>query len=150
LHKNLLRAEFGRAIEIHWIHRFVGAESQHTLNSAVDGGVDHVSAAHDIGLDGFERIVFARWNLLQSGSVDDDGNARESPMQPRCVANIAQKITQAGVVEAGTAHVMLLQFIAAQNHQSSGMVLPQHDLDELPAKRTRSPGNQNFLFGPIH
>ena len=76
LHKNLFRAQLRRTVQVDRIHRLVGAESQNALYALVDGRVDHVAAAHDVGLNRFERIVFAGRNLLQRRRVDHHGNAR--------------------------------------------------------------------------
>ncbi len=34
-------------------------------HALVDGRIDHIAAAHNVGLDRFERVVFAGRNLLQ-------------------------------------------------------------------------------------
>ena len=75
LYKHLFGAQLGRSVQIDRIHCLVGAESQDALHALVDGRVDHVAAAHDVGLDGFERVVFAGWNLLQRGRVHHHGDA---------------------------------------------------------------------------
>ncbi len=45
---------------------------------------------------------------------------------------------------------MLLEFVAAEDHQAFGMIFPQHDLDELLSERTGSTGHQDHLVRPIH
>src|SRR5580704_16196704 len=58
--------------------------------------------------------------------------------------------SQAGVVQTRGAHVMLLQLVAAENDQSLGLALAQHNLDKLSPKRSGPAGDQNYLFRPIH
>jgi hypothetical protein len=54
------------------------------------------------------------------------------------------------MIEAGTTHVVLLQFVAAEDHQAPWPVFLQHNLDELFSKRTCASRYQNFLIRPIH
>ena len=72
LHEHFLRAQLGGAVEIDRVDGLVGAEREDAAHALVDGGVDDVLAADDVGLDGFERVVLAGRNLLQGGGVDDD------------------------------------------------------------------------------
>src|SRR5262249_21995753 len=78
LHKHFLGAEFGRAIQVDRIHRFIGAERQHAPYALISGGVDYIAAADNVGLDRLERVVFAGRNLLERGGVDDDRHPSES------------------------------------------------------------------------
>jgi hypothetical protein len=54
------------------------------------------------------------------------------------------------MVESGSSHIMLLQFVTAEDDELLWFVFPQHQLDELPAERTRPPRDQYNLFGPVH
>jgi hypothetical protein len=58
-----------------------------------------------------------------------------TPANARCrrrgITHVADKVAQAGVIEAAGAHVMLLQFVAAEDDQPLGVILAQHDLDEF-------------------
>ena len=74
----------------------------------------------------------------------------EGALQPGRIAHVSDKIAQTGVVKAGSPHIVLLQFIAAENHQPLRMIFPQHDVDEFLPERTRAAGDQYFLFRPIH
>ena len=150
LNEHFFGAQLGGSVEIDGVYRLVGAESEDAVNAAVDRRIDHVAAAHDVGLNRFEGIVFAGRNLLERGRVHDDCDPGKSAQQAGWIAHIPDKIAQAGVVEAGGTHVMLLQFVAAENYQPLGMIFPQHDFDELLPERTRPAGDQYFLFGPIH
>ncbi len=60
----------------------------------IDRRIDNVAAAHDVGLNGFERIVFAGRNLLESGGVHDDGDAGQSALQAAGIAHVADEVAQ--------------------------------------------------------
>ena len=83
-------------------------------------------------------IVLAGRNLLQRGRMHHHRDARKRTLQAAGIAHVADEIAQAGMVEAGGAHVMLLEFVAAENHQPLGVIFPQHDLDELLPERSRA------------
>ena len=54
------------------------------------------------------------------------------------------------MIEPRNLHIVLLQFVAAENDKLLGMVVPQHELHELLAERAGSARNQHHLFRPIH
>ncbi len=54
------------------------------------------------------------------------------------------------MVEPRGAHVVLLKFIAAEDHQALRLVLLQHDFDEFLPERPGPARHQNCLFRPIH
>ena len=75
LNKHFLGAKLGGAVKIRRIHRFVRTQRQHSMHALVDGRIDYVAAAHDVGLNGFERIVFAGWNLFERGGMNHNSYA---------------------------------------------------------------------------
>ncbi len=103
-------------------------------HALVDGGINHVASAHDVGLDGFERIVFAGRNLFERGRVHHDGYAGKRALQALCIAHVADEIAQAGMIESRRPHVVLFEFVAAEDDELLGMVLAQHHLDKLLAE----------------
>src|SRR5208282_461006 len=150
LNKHFFRAEFGRAIKVDRVYRFVGAQSQNATNPAVDGCIDDIAATHNVCLDSFKRIVFAGWNLLERCGVNHHCDSGKSAFQALRIADIADEITQTGMVESRGPHVMLLQFVTAEDDELLRAVFVQHQFDELPAKRACPSGDQYNLFGPIH
>ena len=132
------------------IDRFVGAQSQNPAHALVDGGIDHVAAAHDVGLDRFERVVFAGRHLFQRGRVHHDGDSGKGALQALRVAHIADEVAQAGMIEARRPHVVLLEFVAAEDDELLRMVVAQHQLHELLPERARPARDQHNLFLPVH
>ena len=50
------------------------------------------------------------------------------------------------MIQSGGAHVVLLQFVAAEDYQALGVILPQHHFDKFLAERTGAAGDQNDLL----
>src|SRR5580692_7534327 len=82
--------------------------------------------------------------------MHNHGHARKSPLQTSLVAHISNEVAQAGMIQSGSAHVVLLQFIAAENHKLFRLVIPEHDLDKLLPKGSRPACDQNYLLRPVH
>jgi len=150
LHKHLFRTKFGGAIEIDGIDSFVRAERTNSPDAAIDRRFDHVLPTIDIGLNCFERVVLAGWNLFERGGVNDYRHAGKGALQALLVANIAEKIAQAGMIDSRGAHFMLLQFIAAEDDEFLRPILIQHDLHKLFAERSCASCDQHNLFRPVH
>src|ERR1700758_4444971 len=150
LHKHFFRAQLCRAVEINGIYGLVCAQGQNAPNALVDGGINYIFPAHDVRLDRFERVVFAGGNLLEGSGMHNHGHAGQRALQPAQVTHITDEITQAGMIESRGPHVVLLEFVAAENDQPLGVILPQHHFDKLPAKRSRPAGDQDNLFRPVH
>src|SRR5215470_1367250 len=104
------------------------------MNSLVDGCVDDVPTAHDVGLDGLKRVVFTSWYLLEGSGMDDNCHSVQGPLKPSRIAHIPDEIAETAVIQARTAHVVLFEFITTEDHQLFGAVLAQHDLDKFLAK----------------
>ena len=71
-------------------------------------------------------------------------------MQALRIAHVADEITQAGMIESRRAHIVLFQFVAAEDDELLRMVFTQHHFDKLLAERSRPPGHQHNLFLPVH
>ena len=150
LHEHFFRAKFGGAIKIDRIYGFVGAQGQNSMHALVDGGIDHVAAAHDVGLDGFKRVVFARRHLLKRGRVDHDRHSGKGALQALRVAHVPNEVAEAGMIEAPHPHIVLLELVTAEDDELLGMVVTQHHLHELLPERPRPAGDQHNLIGPVH
>src|SRR6185369_13951070 len=73
LHEHLLSAQLRRAVKVDGIHRLVSAQRQNPLHTMIDGGINHVAPAHDVGLDRLKWVVLARWNLLHRRGMHHHG-----------------------------------------------------------------------------
>jgi hypothetical protein len=142
LHKHLFRTQLGGAVKIDRIHGFIGAERQNAAHPLIDRRVNHVAPAHDIGLDRFEGVVLASRHLLKRRRVHNYRHAGQRPLQPLDIPNVSNEIPQAGMIEARGSHLMLLQFVPAENHQPLWLVIAQHNLHKLLPKRPGSTGDQ--------
>ena len=100
LHEQLLGAEFRGAVEVDGVDGLVGAQAEHLFDAAVDGRIDDVLRAVDVGLHGLAGVVFAGRHLLQRGGVDHDVDAAHRPPHAVDVADVAEEVAQAGMVEA--------------------------------------------------
>src|SRR5581483_11228588 len=150
LHEHFLGTELGRAIEIDRVYGLVGTECQDPADTAVDGRIDDILAAHDVGLNGFERVVLAGGNLLECGGMYHDSYPRQSTIEAGTIADVADEISQTRIVEPGSLHVVLLQFITAENDELLRPVIAQHYLGEFLPERAGSTSDQHYLFSPIH
>src|SRR5208282_3722381 len=148
LHKHFFCAQFGGAIQIDRINRLVGAERQNAAHALINRRINHVAPAHDICLDRFERVVLASRHLLERRRVHHHRHARESALQPLDVPHVSNEIPHAGMIEARRSHLMLLQLVPAENHQSSRLVVAQHDLHKLLPERTCSTRYQYRFLRP--
>jgi hypothetical protein len=54
------------------------------------------------------------------------------------------------MIETGSTHVVLFQFVPAEDYKLSRAIVPQHDFNKSLTKRARSPGDQDNLLRPIH
>ena len=117
LYEHFFRAQLGGAVEIDGIDRFVGAQRHNPAHALINGRIDYVAPAHDVGLDRFKRVVLACGHLLKRCRMHYNGDSRQSAPQPIHVAHIANEIAQAGMIESRGSHLMLLQLVAAENDE---------------------------------
>ena len=150
LDKHLFRAQLGCTVQVDWIDRLVRTQRQDLAYTRIDGSVDDVSSAHDVGLDSFEGVVLTGRHLLERGGVDHDRDAGHRPLQSIDIPNIADEVAQAGMLESGFPHLVLFQLVAAENHQPARLVIAQHDVDELFSKGSRAARYQHRFLRPIH
>ena len=101
------------------------------MHTSINGGIDYVPAAHNVGLDRFKRVVLACRHLLERGRVHYNRNAGKGAPQPVSVPNIADKVPQPGIIEARRLHLMLFQLVAAENDQLARAVVAEHNFHKL-------------------
>ena len=109
-------------------------------------------AAHDIGLNRLERVVLAGRHLLQRGRVHHDRHARQARSSGR-IPHVAKEIAQAGMIEARRPHVMLLQFVPAEDDQlfgrySASMISTNFLPNEPVPPVTRTTCSDQFITPP--
>jgi hypothetical protein len=96
--KQLVRTQFGGAVKIDGTGGFVRAEGHNLLDLLVDGHVDDVLRAHDVGLHCLEGVILRGRHLLQRGGVNDVIDSIEGPVQALFIPNIADEVTHARIV----------------------------------------------------
>ena len=74
---------------------------------------------------------------LSAAACTTTVDAGERPLQAIYVAHVSDEIAQAGMIESCRPHFMLLQLVAAEDHQSLRVIVAQHDLDELSSRMIR-------------
>ena len=148
LHQQFFGAEFRGAVEVDRVDGLVGAQAEHLLDAAIDRRVDDVPRPVDVGLHRFAGIVLAGRDLLQGGGVDHDIDAAHRPPHAVDVADVAEEVAEAGMIEAAGEHLVLLQLVAAEDDDLAGMVVAEEDFDALLAEGTGSAGNQDRTLLP--
>jgi len=136
LNHEFLGAQFCGAVQVDRVHRFVRAQGDDPLDPSVEGGFDHIPRAHDVRHDRFHGVVLAGRDLLEGRGMDDDIDAFHRSSDTVDVPYIADEVPDAWVVKSVRPHLVLLQFISAENDQLSDRLLEDH-LSELLPKRPR-------------
>ena len=139
--EQLVRAQFGGAVEIDRADRLVGGERNHSLDALVQAGVDDVLGADDVGLDAFNRVVFGGGHLLEGGRVNHDIDALESAFETVAVAHVADEEAQLTVREA-LRHLVLLELVARIDDDAGGPMLGEQPAHECLAERAGAAGHQ--------
>ena len=85
--------------------------AQDLLDAVVQGCLNDIPAAEDVGLDGFHRVVLAGRHVLEGSRVEHHVDPLESMTQTVRVADVADQVA-AGGEDACTDHV--------GHHQSGG------------------------------
>ncbi len=142
--------QFGGPIQVDRVDGLIRAERQHLLHTGVQGRLDHVGGADDVGLDGFHRIVLTGRDLLECCGVDDHIYPVHGAQQAVAVAHVADEIAQGWMRKSGHAHLVLLEFIAAEDDDLLRFFFFQQDFSKLLAKRARPTGDENYFIFPIH
>ena len=88
-HRDLLLDGLGDAHRIDRVRRLVRGEADHALHARVDGRIQHIVRANDIGIHGLHREELATRDLLQRRRVEDVIDARHRILQRALVPHIA-------------------------------------------------------------
>ncbi len=100
LDKHFFRAQLGSALEVDGVDCLACAQSDHSANTAIDGRINHVFAAYDIGLNCLKWVLFAGRHLFESGRMHHDSHIRKGALQPLSIAHIPEQIPQTGMIES--------------------------------------------------
>jgi hypothetical protein len=126
--------QLGRAVEVDGAGGLVGRQRHDPLHAGVDGGVDDVLRAADVGLDVLERVVLGRVDLLEGGGVDDVVDVVERAIQTGPIADVADEEAQARVVAEHPAHLELLELVTAEDDETPQIVLVEQAARERLAE----------------
>ena len=119
-HGHFLLERLADAHRVDGVRRLVGGQADHALDALVDGGVQDVVRADDVGLDRFHREEFAAGHLLEGGRVEDVVHAAHRAFEGGFVADVADvefdlvgDVGVCGLVLV--AHVVLLLLVAGED-----------------------------------
>lgn len=141
-HEQLVGAELGGAIEVDRVGGLVGGEGDHLLDPVVEGRLDDVFGAPDVGLDALHGVVFGGRHLLEGGGMNHEVHAVHGHVEALGIPYVTDEIAHAGVIET-LLHLELLEFITGVDDQPAWRVEGEDSLDELLAKGAGSPGDQD-------
>src|SRR6266850_1362911 len=150
LDKHLLGTKLGRTVQVHRINGLIRAQCNNAVDALIDRCINDVFATHDVGLDSLKGVVLAGRHLLQGSGMYNYGYSVQGPLEPSWVAHIPNEVAQAGEIQTRGAHVVLLQFVPAEDDYLLWAILAQHNLHKFLAERARSARDQDHLFRPIH
>ena len=86
---DVLHHGLGDAHGIDGICRLIGGQADHTLDTGINGGVEDVIGADDIGLDGLHGEELAGGDLLQGSGVEDVVHAGHGVLDGLGIPDIA-------------------------------------------------------------
>ncbi len=117
---DLLLQGLADAHRVDGICGLVGGKADDTLDTGVDGGIEDIVGADDIGLDGLHREELAARDLLERGCVEDVVHAAHRGPEGGPVADVAdlelylvRDIRVSGLILV--AHIVLLLFVAGED-----------------------------------
>ena len=117
---DVLHHGLGDAHGVDGISCLVGGQADHTLHTCVNGGVEDVVRADDIGLDGLHGEELAGGDLLQGSGVEDVVHAGHGVLDGLGVADIAdiELDLLGGLRVPGlklVAHIILFLFVPGED-----------------------------------
>ena len=111
----LLREQLAGAHDRGRVGGLVGRGEDHRLDIGGQAGVDHVLRAADVRLGDLERVVLARFDVLQRSAVEDDVDVLGGAHQPIAIADVAHEEADVAAAAEQLALVELLGLVAAEN-----------------------------------
>lgn len=110
----------GLAHGVDGVGGLVGGQAHHAVHALVDGGVEHVVRADDVGAHGLHGEELAGGNLLQGGGVEDVVHAVHGVADRLGVPHVADEEAHlggelGGLLLQAVAHVVLLLLVARED-----------------------------------
>ena len=117
---DVLHHGLGDAHGVDGVSCLIGGQAYNTLDAGINGGVQHIIRADDVGLDGLHGEELAGRHLLQSGSMEDVINTRHSVTDGLGIADIADvELDLLSIFRVFglklMAHIILLLFVPGEN-----------------------------------
>ena len=143
--EHLVGAQLGRAVKIDGVGRLVGAEGDDAFDIVVDGAVDDVLGAEDVGFDELKRVVLGGRHLLERGGVDDEIDALHRAFEARQVAHVAEEEAELCLLLGREVafHLELFEFIPAVHDDRRRGRVRENCAREFPAERTGAARDQH-------
>ena len=150
-HDNLLFDGLGDAHGVDGIGGLVGGETDDALHARVDGGIEGVVGADDVGLDGLHREELAAWHLLEGRGVEHVIDPLHGVLQRAAVAHIANveldlprhlRHPRLEVVP----HIVLLLLIAAEDAYLTNIRLQEPVQHRIPERSRSARDKEHFVF----
>ena len=158
---DVLHHGLGNAHGVDGVSCLVGGQADNTLDTGINGGVQHVIRADDVGLNRLHGEELTGRNLLQSSSVEDVVNAGHGVTDRLGVADITDvELDLLGSVRMLglklMAHIVLLLFVTREDTDLL-QVRIQEVLQNGRTKRTSTTSDhkgcvikcRHFYFPPI-
>ena len=148
---DMLHHSLGDAHCVDGISGFVGRQADDALNASLDGGMQHIVGALNVGAHGFHREELAGRDLLQRSSVENEVDAGHDIAERPRVAHIADvELDLFGIGRVLglqlVAHIVLLFLIAGENADLAD-ISRQKMLEHGVAKAAGAAGDQQgFIF----
>ena len=111
----LLGHELAGAHDGSGIGRLVGAGQDHRLDVGGQAGVDYVLRSGDIRQRGFERVVLARFDMLERRAMEYDVDSFGRSQDSVPVADVSDEEADVSPVAILLALIELLGFVSAQD-----------------------------------
>ena len=117
---DVLHHGLGDAHSVDGVGCFIGGQADDTLDTGINGGVQHIISTDDVGLDGLHGEELAGRDLLQSSSMEDVINTRHSVTDRLRIADIpdVELYLLGGVGMLGlklVAHIVLLLLVTGED-----------------------------------
>ena len=144
-YRHLLHQGLRDAHRVDGVRRLVGREHHHVLHPVLDGGLQHVLRAQDVGARRLQREELARGHLLQRRSGEHVVHAVHRDVDRVLVAHVADVELHLRVLQR-VPHVVLLLLVAREDPYLPD-VRVQETAQHRVAETARAPGDEEgFVF----
>jgi len=113
-------------------------------------GINHIPSAHDVGPEWPRTGYIRRPELALARPRDHDRDSRKSTLQPLRITHVTDEISQARMIKSRNPHVMLFEFVAAEDNQLFAGGIHAALVRRTSARKIPSHPDQYDLFRPVH